>query len=70
MKDLPEHVTKVSEKWYYNAKGKRYIHADNIEKWLETYYLYQGKRKDAVKAKINYNQNVKMAQSRWFDKED
>lgn len=59
--DLPDHVHQVNENWYNNEKTKKFIHKDNIDKFLEKYWEYRTSTTKAYSQKIN----EKIAKKRW-----
>jgi hypothetical protein len=62
MLDLPNHIEQKSEKWFFNTKTGKFIHADHINEFLERYWK---NRRPAKKAAISYKKNVKLAKRRW-----
>ena len=65
MKQLPNHIEQVSPKWYKNTKTGKFIHAEKIDDWLDTYWSFRNLVSDAVNAKKKYNKNIKSAKKRW-----
>lgn len=63
--NLPGHIIKKSEKWYYNSKSGKYILASKIKEWCENYW----KHHDAEEQRRveRYKKEINLARKRWDD---
>lgn len=60
---LPEHIKQISAKWYKNTVNGKFIPADKIENWLNSYWQYRY-QKD-VRAQKLYQKEKNLAKIRW-----
>lgn len=62
--ELPSHIEQKSEKWFFNTKTKRYIHADYIDGYLKQFYDHI---LPAAQTAGKYRNSFKSAKRRWDD---
>lgn len=62
---LPDHVVKISDKWYKNNKTQKFIHADKIQAFCDRFWEVADQIRLNGYAKGQNNHNIKQAKKRW-----
>lgn len=67
--NLPKHIIKKSDKWYFNTKTNKYIHCDNIASVCDKYWEVKNKIEDKYNERkvesLMFHKEMKQARKRW-----